>query len=46
MALQKNTTCGVAALFQDLDIRAYAFTLEKALRLAGRIFCLAIVYQE
>ncbi len=30
-------------VFQDLDILAYAFAPEKSLRLAGRIFCLAIV---
>ena len=29
-------------VFQDLDILMYAFAPEKSLRLAGRIFCLAI----
>jgi hypothetical protein len=38
----KNVTCCVAVFFQDFDIRLYAFALEKALRLAGHNFCLAI----
>jgi len=32
--------------FQDLDIHVYAFALEKILRLAGRIFYLAITDQD
>jgi hypothetical protein len=43
MALQKNSPCCVAALFQDFDILMYAFSPEKLLRLVGRAFCLAII---
>jgi len=43
MASQKQSSPGVAVVFQDLDIRMYAFTPEKLLRLGGQDFCLAII---
>ena len=39
MASQKKSPpSGVAVVFQDLDIREYAFAPEKLLCLVGRIF--------
>ena len=43
MALQNSPSSCVVAFFQDLDILVYVFAPEKTLRLAVRIFCLAIV---